>query len=154
MKIALLHRYPKEMIPETNAAFPYLEAKGIDVLTFKKFDRLSNFKKFWKSILWIFYAPFLVVGKNYDVIYCDDSYPFYPILVKIFCPFSKVVIRIGDLHLMYYYSGWVYEFLHFFEKIGWKTVDLIMPISEVMSDYIRAEIKDPDGLSIELRQWK
>ena len=130
MKIALLHRHHKDRIKETNAAFPFLEAKGIDVLTFKKFDRTGN--KFWKSILWIFYAPLLVFGKGYDVIYCDDSMPFYPILVKFASPNSKLVLRIGDFHLMYYTSGWLYEFLHFFEKIGWRIADWILPISKEM----------------------
>lgn len=139
-KIALLHRYPKNRIKETNAAFPFLESRGIKVLTFKTFDRLSNLKKFWKSILWIFYAPLLVIGEKYDVIYCDDSFPFYPALVKLASPKSKVIIRIGDLHLMYNYSGVVYKFLHFLERISWIMADEIIAISEVMADYIEQEI--------------
>ena len=139
-KIALLHRFPASQIKETNAAFPFLEAKGIDILTFKKFNRLNHLKKFWKSIAWIFYAPCLVVGKGYDVIYCDDSYPFYPALVKAFSPCSKVVLRIGDLHLMYYYSGFTYKVLHFLEKIVWIMADEIIAISEAMADYIEKEI--------------
>ena len=139
-KIALLHRYPLELIKETNAAFPYLEQKGIDVLTFKKFNRLGNLSKFWKSLLWIVYAPMLVAGKGYDVIYCDDSYPFYPALVKLVSPKSKVVIRLGDLHLMYYYSGIKYRILHFFEKISWIMADNILPISEAMGAYIASEV--------------
>lgn len=135
-KIALLHRYPKDRIIETNAAFPYLEAKGIDVLTFKSFDRLGSFWKFWKSVLWIFYAPLLVIGKGYDVIYCDDSFPFYPLLVKLVSPRSKVVLRTGDFHLMYYYSGIVYKLLHFFEILTWKMADEIIAISTAMAGYI------------------
>ena len=99
-KIALLHRYPSDRIKETNAAFPYLKEKGIDVLTFKTFDRTGKWGKFFKSLAWIFYAPMLVFGKEYDAIYCDDSYPFYPALVKIVSPESRGIIRLGDLHLM------------------------------------------------------
>lgn len=143
-KIALLHRYPKSEIKPTNAAFPYLEAKGIKVLTFKKFDRLSKHKKFWKSILWIVYAPLLVFGKGYEVIYCDDSYPFYPLLVKLASPSSKIVLRIGDFHLMYYYSGLVYKFLHFFEKLTWKMADKVLVISEAMLEEVNgAVVLDP-----------
>lgn len=142
-KIALLHRYEKDSIKETNAAFPYLQKKGIDVLTFKKFDRLSKYKKFWKSILWIFYAPILVFRKNYDVIYCDDSYPFYPALVKLVSPKSKIVIRLGDLHLLYYYSGFLYEFLHGLEEIGWSIADEIICISEAMAERLRKEGYSP-----------
>lgn len=139
MRLALLHRYPIAQIKETNAAFPYLHAKGIDVLTFKKFDRLSKHGKFWKSLAWIFFAPLLVAGKGYDVIYCDDSYPVYPALVKLVSPKSRVVIRIGDLHLMYYYSGLVYKFLHFFEKIAWRMADDVIAISSKMAWYIMRE---------------
>lgn len=139
-KIALLHRYPQHMIPETNAAFPYLKDK-MDVLTFKKFDRLSKWKKFFKSLLWIFYAPMLVWRKGYDIIYIDDSYPFVPITVRLACPNSKIVLRLGDLHLMYYYNGLVYELLNFFEKIGWQLSDKILCISEPMRDYVSHEIR-------------
>lgn len=124
---------------------PYISHRqGVDVLTFKKFDRLSKHKKFWKSILWIFYAPMLVIGRHYDVIYCDDSYPFYPALVKLVCPRSKVVIRLGDLHLLYYYKGWLYNFLHFFEEIGWSCADTIIVISEAMKDYFWKEGYDSE----------
>lgn len=135
----MLHRHTPEQIQETNAAFRYLKDK-VDVLTFKTFDRTSKWKKFFKSLAWIFYAPWLVIGKPYDVIYCDDSYPFYPALVKLCCPRSKVVIRLGDLHLMYYYSGAVYKILHFFEKIGWRAADKILTISKAMETYVRQEI--------------
>jgi glycosyltransferase involved in cell wall biosynthesis len=139
-KVALLHRYPEGSIKETNAAFPYLKKQGIDVLTFKSFDRLSRIKKFWKSLFWVFYAPLLVAGKGYDVIYCDDSYPFYPALVKLSSPRSKVVIRIGDMHLMYYYKGLAYKVLHFFERLSWFVADEIVVISEAMADYFEDEI--------------
>jgi glycosyltransferase involved in cell wall biosynthesis len=141
-KIALLHRYPQDRIRETNAAFPYLKDKGIDVLTFKKFDRMNKFKKFFKSLFWIFYAPYLASRKEYDVVYCDDSFPFYPALVKIFSPRgTKVVIRLGDLHLMYYTSGFLYRFFHEFEKIGWKMADKIICISDAMTDFVSKEIR-------------
>lgn len=147
-KIALLHRYAKYRIKETDAAFPYLEAKGIDVLTFKTFNRLNSWSKFAKSLLWIFYAPLLVIGKKYDVIYCDDSFPFYPALVKFVSRKSKLVLRLGDLHLRYYTSGWLYKFLHCFEKISWLMADKIIVISETMADYVRAEVKDSTPIKV------
>ena len=139
-KIALLHRYPEHCIKETNAAFPYLQDKGVDVLTFKSFDRLGSGGKFWKSLLWVFYAPLLVWGKGYDILYLDDSYPFYPALVRLVSPKSKIVLRLGDLHLMYYCSGLAYGFLHFFEKIGWRCADKILAISSPMAEYVSKEI--------------
>ena len=141
-----MHRHTKDRICETNAAFPYLAEKGMDVLTFKNFNRLSGFGKFWKSLFWIIYAPFLVMGKGYDVVYCDDSYPFYPALVKLASPKSKVIIRLGDFHLMYYYSGFVYKILHYIEKICWGMVDGIIAISWDMANLIRKET----GLKVDI----
>ena len=140
-KIALLHRYTEDRIRETNAAFPYLKEKGIDVLTFKSFDRTNNLKKFFKSLAWIFYAPMLVAGKNYDVIYCDDSFPYYYALVKLVSPKSKVILRLGDLHLMYYTSGLAYKFLHWLETIAWQFTDRIIAISDSMGDLVANEIR-------------
>ena len=143
MLTAILHRYPLEQIKQTNAAIDYLVAKSkADVFTFKSFDRASKWRKFFKSLVWIFYAPMLVLGRGYDVIYCDDSYPFYGILVKFVCPRSKVILRLGDLHLMYYTSGLVYKFLHFFELIGWNCADRIICISQPMADYVYSELKN------------
>lgn len=139
MKIALLHRYPPDRIRETNAAFPFLEAKGIHILTFKKFNRLNKWSSFFKSALWIFYAPFLVIGRGYETIYLDDSFPFYGALVKLASPKSKIVMRLGDLHLMYHTSGFLYKFLHFFELIAWAAADEILAISEAMADYVYSE---------------
>jgi len=132
-KIAILHRYPAKDIPKTNAAFPYF-SKGCDVLTFKTFNRLKS--KVFKSILWVFYAPLLVIGRRYDIIYCDDSFPYYSALVKLVSPKSRVIKRLGDIHLMYYTSGWLFKFLHFFEKLEWKIVDEVVPISPTMAEYV------------------
>ena len=138
-KIAILHRYPKDQIRETNAAFPYIAREGVDVLTFKTFERLHNVKKILKSLFFILYAPMLVIGRGYDVIYCDDSFPFYPALVKLVSPGSKVVKRMGDFHLMYYFTGPLYWFLHFFEVLEWRMVDGIIAISKAMADQIFEE---------------
>jgi glycosyltransferase involved in cell wall biosynthesis len=136
-KVVILHRHQREHIKQTNAAFPYLEDK-CDVRTFKVFNRLSQKRKLLKSILWLFYAPW--AGRGYGVIYCDDSLPLYPLLVKLFNPRSKVIIRLGDFHLMYYFSGRTYRFLHYLEKLTWRMVDDIIAISECMALEIYKEI--------------
>lgn len=152
--ICILHRYPKDEIKATNAAFPYLLKKSVVVRTYKRFNRLNPITKLLKSLMWIFYAPMLVIGRNYKVIYCDDSFPFYPLLVKLVSPKSKVVIRLGDLHLMYYCSGIVYELLHLLERLTWNSVDKILAISTTMQEYLEKEtttqvetILDPVDLS-------
>tara|TARA_Y100000310_G_scaffold321771_1_gene379888 strand:- start:363 stop:1358 length:996 start_codon:yes stop_codon:yes gene_type:complete len=142
-KIALLHRHTEDTIKQTNAAFPYLVNRGVDVLTFKKFNRLSGLGKLFKSFIWIFYAPVLVRGKGYDVIYCDDSFPYYAGLVKLVCPKSKVILRLGDFHLMYYFSGWMYKLAHIPELWSWRKVDRIIAISKTMADHIKKEVSTP-----------
>ena len=158
MKICILHRYPEQDIKQTNAAFPYFveimrKNHFVDIKTFKKFDRTR--RKWFKSLWWIFYAPLLVIGKHYDLIYCDDSFPFYPLLVKLASPKSSVYVRLGDLHLMYYCSGWSYKILHAIEKFVWRKVDLLIPITNIMRDFICSEgkfldktlvVKDPIDL--------
>ena len=145
MRVAILHRFPLEQIGETNASIHFLietirgAGHKVDIKTFKKFNRLSPLIKLLKSILWIFYAPFTVILKGYDIIYIDDSFPYAPYLVKLVCPKSKVVIRLGDLHLMYYCSGKVYNFFHWFERKTWKKVDMILAISETMAEHLRIQ---------------
>lgn len=156
-KIAFLHRYPEDRIKETNAAAPFIiygwdihfdlgpgavncwPKKRMDVLTFKTFPRLSKWAKFFKSLAWIFYAPLMVFGKGYEVIYCDDSFPFYPALVKMVSPKSKVWVRIGDFHLMYHTSGILFKILHALEIQTWKMVDGRIAISKVMAEYIESK---------------
>jgi glycosyltransferase involved in cell wall biosynthesis len=139
-KIALLHRYPAGDIPRTNAAFKYFPKK-LDVKTFKHFPHAKG--KLFKSILWIFYAPLLVCFRGYHVIYCDDSFPIYPLTVKLFCPKVKVVLRLGDIHLLYYCSGFLYKILHKIEVATWNIADSILCVSDTMRDYVAAKCKDP-----------
>ena len=145
-KIAILHRYPKEHIRETNASFPYLVRDEVDVLTFKKFERLHDVKKIIKSIGWILYAPWLVLGRGYSVIYCDDSFPFYSALVKLASPRSKVIKRMGDFHLMYYFTGIWYHLIHWLEVLEWKMMDGIVAISLPMAKHIQ----DATGKPVEI----
>lgn len=158
MRICILHRYPANEIKATNASFNHfvsrLFARGhsVDIKTFRKFSRFRN--KWWKSLLWIFYAPLLVAGFEYDLIYCDDSLPFYAGLVKLVSPRSKVVKRMGDFHLMYYFSGFLYDLLHLFERWEWKKCDLLLPVSAAMWNQMVREgfhkvrvVKDPVDLT-------
>ena len=142
MRVCILHRFPKEEIEQTNASFPYLLRDGVDVKTFKSFNRFNPKLKLLKSIWWVFTAWTRTVFRNYDVIYCDDSFPWYPILVKLTSPKSKVVLRLGDLHLMYYCDGFAYKILHWFELIGWRLADRILAISQTMQLHIASQLSD------------
>lgn len=140
MKIAVLHRYPEDQIKSTNASFPYfleeLRGRGdsVDVITYKRFNRM---KPFWKSLWWVVYAPLRVAYnlKEYDLIYCDDSFPYYAGLVKLVSN-AKVYKRMGDLHLMYHTHGWVYKFLHWLERWEWRSIDWLVTVSDAMADYM------------------
>jgi glycosyltransferase involved in cell wall biosynthesis len=136
-KIAWLHRYPEDQIHETNQAFPYLK-ENVDVISFKKYNRKSKLHLF-KVLLWMVYAPLRVMWRGYDVIYCDDSIPFYPILIKLVCPRTKLVLRLGDFHLMYYCTGWVYNVIHLVEYIGWVCATHIICISDAMERQLNEE---------------
>lgn len=138
MKIALLHRYPIRQIPATNAALIYMLKDLSAVITFRKFNRHSPFKAI-KSVAWIIYAPLRMLFTRYDIIYCDDSFPFYCGLVKLVRPNATVVLRLGDLHLMYYFRGRLYRWLHKLEVWSWNKVDAILPISETMSKYVKTQ---------------
>ncbi len=142
MKIAVLHRYPEKDIKQTNASFPYfIEAlrkeHTVDFITFKTFNRFKN--KLLKSLIWIFYGPMRIWRHHYDLIYCDDSFPFYAGLVKILSPKSKVIKRLGDFQLMYYFSGFMFDVFHLLEKIEWRMVNKLILISEAMRDYMFEE---------------
>ena len=110
MKFLVLHRYPIDLAIGTNPSFPFMleylneKASEITLLSFKgnskkdypkihfkelgfSFDRGNSFDKLTKSFLWLFLAPFvasrLAKKKNVDLIYCDDSIPYYPFFIKL-----------------------------------------------------------------------
>lgn len=100
--------------------------------------------KLLKSLWFILYAPLLVLKSRvkWDIIYCDDSFPYYPAIIKLISPKSKVIHYLGDFHLMYYFKGLIYKVLHYFEILSWKMVDRIWAITPVM----RAKIWQESGL--------
>ena len=172
MKILILHRYPLEQAKETNGSIIFFLQKllsknfKVDFLSFDDLNQSSkkniigvNFKKIkytinrgkasdklLKSILWCFLSPYFAYKlnkiNNYNIIYCDDSFPLYPAIVKIFCKNASVFMRLGDLQTGYIFSSnnfltkVLFIFFHSIEKTYWRYMDGLIPISEEFKKYI------------------
>lgn len=163
MTIAVLHRYPAGEIKGTNPSFDYfldeLKKRGHQprVITFKKFNRASNVEKWAKSILFLAAAPLAVLllraRCRVDLVYCDDSLPFYAWLVK--CASGlPVVMRLGDLQTayMFYDKGCIgrvcYRLLHAVEKFTWRRIDRIIAISESFKVFLLKEGISPSKIAV------
>lgn len=172
MKILILHRYPIDQAKETNGSIIFFLKKllkeniEVDFLSFKNLKKTSkremigvNFKKInytinrgkasdklFKSILWCFLSPYYVYQLNkinyYNIIYCDDSFPLYPAIIKLFCKNTLVFMRLGDLQTGYIFPSnnfitkVLFNLFHSIEKAYWKWMDGLIPISEEFKKYI------------------
>ncbi len=178
-KIAVLHRYPIAQVLGTNASFlefiKELTNKGNKVLyvTYKDthdrpiiknleyvelpfyFNRGNNFDKVFKTYLWIFLAPIYVfilqIKNSLDLVYCDDSVPYYGFISKLISPWSKVVIRLGDLQSGYLFADShpkIFRLAIILEKMMWRHVDGLVAISKPFKDYIVGRGIDENKISI------
>lgn len=166
-KLAILHRYPPAQVVGTNASFVeflkalsergyttfYLTYKGkgekpvIKNLTYVElpfyFNRGNNFDKILKTYLWILLAPFYVLylqnKYNLDIVYCDDSVPYYGFLAKLLSPKSKVVIRLGDLQTGYSLADKhknLFKLALSVEVFMWNKLDGLIAISDPFRKFI------------------
>ncbi|MAF50492.1 MAG: hypothetical protein CMH64_00200 [Nanoarchaeota archaeon] len=164
LKVCVIHRYPAKEVLGTNPSFVKLledlVEKGHDVslVTLKddqkingvkldpinlKFHRDKSLDKVWKSLLFTFIVPFKVLGKKYDVIYCDDNQPIYWYFVKKFGR-TKTLLRIGDLWGLFLqekqfpiYVRSLAKILYFFErKIMWNSLDNILVLSNALKKHM------------------
>ena len=168
MKIAVLHRYPPRQVIGTNASFvAFLEELSLRnhqvfYLTYKEktsnnhkipnlqfvylpfhFNRGNYGDKVLKTYLWIILAPFYVLylqcKYHLDLVYCDDSVPIYGFLSKLISPYSRVVIRMGDLQSAYTLADdhpKIFKITLAIETFMWKTVDGIIAISLPFKKFI------------------
>ena len=167
-KILILHRYPLKQVVATNASFEeFLEELSrknykIFYLTYKdksgfkkkiknliyvniplSFDRGNNLDKIVKTAIWTGLAPLYVKYlqniHKLDLVYCDDSAPYYGFLSKLISPKSKVIIRLGGLQSAHVWADdrpdWFEKSLNI-EKYMWKKVDGIVAISEAYKKFI------------------
>lgn len=105
--------------------------------------RASALKKNALSVIYALfvalYALPLLLGSPAALVYCDDSFPFLGLSLKLLSG-RKVVIRLGDLQTGYILQGSGHESLfrlvHFLEIAYWKLVDGTIPISDAFRDYV------------------
>jgi glycosyltransferase involved in cell wall biosynthesis len=170
MRVLILHRYNVDEAIGTNASLipmltslsnlaekvVYLSYKGINNkpnnIIFEsinlKLNRGSSLDKIIKSLLWLILSPiksfFLVRKYNIDFIYCDDSLPYYPYLIKLIIQRKKckVVMRLGDLQTGYIFANQgffhriAFKLFHSLEVYVWNNIDGIIPISYPMKNYL------------------
>ena len=169
MKICILHRYPLSEIKETNPSFSLFVDKLLSAghkvffvscrkgeeyfpnknviykeLSFK-IDRSSPKDKLFKSLLFILAAPFKVCQlckkEHLDLVYCDDSLPFYGYLIKTIVK-TKTIIRLGDLQTAYMFADrgkvgkFLFKILFAFERHMWRKVDRIIAISDAFKTFL------------------
>jgi len=181
MKICILHRYPLNIIEGTNPSFPIFLKKTLALghevylVTFKNqrgsfhndklrikdigisFNRRNSFDIYIKSLLFIILAPLKVFLLNkkeeFDIIYCDDSFPFYEIMVKLLTD-KKVFIRRGDLMCAYILDkfGGLFKFfaalVFAVEHFTWRKVDGISVITERFKQYMLKYGAREDKISV------
>jgi glycosyltransferase involved in cell wall biosynthesis len=179
MRIAVLHRYPPHQVVGTNASFLDLlreltrrehkvyyisyrdEQKDSKVSAIEhlelpfKFDRGNSRDKTIKTYIWIILVPFFVAFWSwvyrFDLIYCDDSVPFYAFLIKILARSQKVVMRLGDLQSGYTLADDHPRFFRLalaIETLMWKTVDGVIAISQPFRRFIVARGVNPNAVSV------
>jgi len=110
-------------------------------------NRAKTVDKYAKSALFIVLTPLIALlakRNRADAIYCDDSFPFYGFLLKVFTR-RKVIIRMGDLQTAYHLHGTsiiskvIYAILTRLEKTTWNRVDYIIPVSNAFQEYLRCQ---------------
>lgn len=177
--ILVLHRYPPRQIIGTNASFLFFlnkitkEGYKIFYLTFKEktktrlppninlinlpfyFQRGSRFDKTVKTYLWILIVPFYVFyfqkKYNIDIVYCDDSVPFYSFLCKLLSPRSKIIIRLGDLQTSYLLEDHhpiLFKIIFRMELFMWSKMQGIITISDSFKNFIIQSGLNPEKISV------
>ena len=107
------------------------------------FDRGNNFDKVTKTYLWIFLVPlyvrYLQQKHGYDIVYCDDSVPYYSYFSKVLSPASKLIMRLGDLHSGYNLADdkpFLFKIALKIETFMWSKMDGVLPLTEDFKKFI------------------
>ena len=169
MKICVVHRYPLSIIESTNPSLPVfldlLVERGdqVTLVTYKdggnhslyrrlkavpinmRYHRQNAAEVLLKSLLFVLLAPIKIRRlhkiNKFDVIYCDDSFPLYELLIKLLTG-CTVLIRRGDLMCAYFLERpgfWrqpLFKLALFIERYIWKKVDGISVITDRFRDYL------------------
>lgn len=169
MNICVVDRYPISVIRETNPSFSLFMEKLLSgghkvffvscrkeegdfpnknviykELSFK-IDRSSPKDKLFKSLLFILVVSFKIrqvyKKEHLDLVYCDDSLPFYGYLIKVIAK-TKTIIRLGDLQTAYMFVNrgragkLLFKLLFAFERHMWRKVDKVIAISDAFKTFL------------------
>lgn len=156
MKIAILHRYPLTIIEGTNPALieflNLLKQRGhkIQLVTFYQFNRRNKLSSILRSLWFTFITPIKVWAlhkhHNFDIIYCDDSWPLYPLIIKKLTR-AKVYIRRGDL-MWTYFPFWIRWLIKKWEIPTLKQADKISVITQEFKDYLVRQNINPAKITV------
>lgn len=169
MKICIIHRYPISVIRETNPSFPLFMKKllfnghKVFFVSCRKkagechnknilyrelsftIDRSRASDKLLKSLLFTLLVPFKVYNlhrrEHLDLVYCDDSLPFYGYLINVIAK-TKTIIRLGDLQTAYMFADrgrvgkLLFKILFAFERYMWRKVDKVIAISDAFKTFL------------------
>lgn len=169
MKICVIHRYPISVIRETNPSFPLFMKKlfsgghKVFFISYREragklrnknilyreigftIDRSRTSDKLLKSLLFTLLVPFKVRKlhrKEYlDLVYCDDSFPFYSYLIKVIAK-TKTIIRLGDLQTAYMFADrgrvgkLLFKILFACERHMWRKTDKVIAISRAFKHFL------------------
>ncbi len=184
MRILILHRYPPDQVLGTNPSFTAMLDALRDIkvhsvlLTYRgetplsasgvrhveipwRFVRGNPLNKVGLSVLWLvlapLYAAWLTRRERIDLVYCDDSIPYYGYLAQLLTPRRcKVVMRLGDLQTGYLLASQgslkqlAFRFMHGVEVFTWKRLHGLVPISESFRRYVEAKGIAPDKQEVVL----
>jgi len=122
------------------------------------FFRGNRWDKLVKTLLWMILAPLkawkMSNKDKIDLFYCDDSLPYYGYFTKLLVGGKKVIIRLGDLQSGYIFSGKglgnkiLFKIFLSLEKIMWKKIDGLIPISKQFAHFLINEGIDKEKISI------
>ena len=109
--------------------------------------------------MWLILAPIatwnLAKRKKFELIYCDDSFPFYPSIIKFLVGGGcKVFMRLGDLQTGYFLADQgiikniLFHIFHSIEVVTWKYIDRIIAISDPFKKYVGQRGVDPKKISV------
>jgi len=157
MKICILHRHPPDVINNTNPSFGRcchkLASKKhkVKLVTFLSFNRSNKLLVFFKSLWFVFVTPFKIWHmqkiNKFDIIYCDDSMPFYPLFIK-YLTGAQVYMRRADLMVDYIHIPFLRSLAFCLEQATYHNVDKISVNTKAFKDYLITKGIDKDKITI------
>lgn len=132
--------------------------KGIITHEIKlNFNRANPLDKLLKSLLFLVVTP-LIVRRIHrenplDLVYCDDSFPFYAPLIKKIAR-TCTIMRLGDLQSAYIFAGrgllkrLIFRLVFHFERRLWGSMDRLVAISQDFKEFLARSGISPSKIAV------